>query len=446
MGVLFKSLCIIAILGTVIFYLWKFKKKKYVFSPFNIGIFSVIFATLIMPFVFSNDNQSWNALGISDAKNMIHYLEKSVLINVIGYLIFLLSVFYIELKDSNFKPQINISETIQVNLRVKLLIAFWRISVISWVGIVVVYNHGIPLLNGGRTFYINTPVSPIYLFLNELILIYSLIFGAMFIYKNKCRLKFLVSVFLLIGTGNRGNVLLSCVYPVFVLWLYYSNRKNNCRNVQKITWKIIILCVFICLAGLMMSGVRNGSQTSLTSILDEMIYGNTFSDVRDGAFILKGWEESGLGYLFGKTYGAGLLSFIPSSISAFRLKWAWGRFSTTMLFGWVDHTGLRGGNSMEAYLNFGWFGVIVASMIQGFLTGYIENIFYKRCIKMNEGLSVGEILYILLLQRIQAFFVCTAGNYTLYVFMLFVCSFIVISSMLRNGKIVICKNINGDRN
>lgn len=85
-----------------------------------------------------------------------------------------------------------------------------------------------------------------------------------------------------------------------------------------------------------------------------MIYGNTFSDFRDGALIVRQFHfVLNDSFLYGLTYFAGFLSFIPSSLSPFRLDWSWGRFSTNMLNGWTgEHFGLRGGQFMESYINF----------------------------------------------------------------------------------------------
>ena len=155
-----------------------------------------------------------------------------------------------------------------------------------------------------------------------------------------------------------------------------------------------------------------------------------------GAFILKGWKKSGLGYLGGKTYLAALLSFVPGSILKFKRVWYWGYFSTNKLFGWKNHPGLRGGNVLEAYLNFGWIGVVIAAIIQGYTAAYIENLFSKKCIKTSDGFHIGEILMIMFLQKIQSFFICTAGNYTLFVFIGFVGLCALLSAWVKKSKVI----------
>ena len=86
MSCIARICCIIGIIVTILFYLWKFKIKNYIFSPFNISVLVLLFVTLIMPFFFTAD-MAWIALGITNAKSMAKYLSNSVIINVCGLLI-----------------------------------------------------------------------------------------------------------------------------------------------------------------------------------------------------------------------------------------------------------------------------------------------------------------------------------------------------------------------
>lgn len=72
-----------------------------------------------------------------------------------------------------------------VNINPRALSFMFWMTAVAWVGIVFTFNHGIPLLNGGRTFYINTAISPVYLLLNELLFILSLIYGVQYITRKK---------------------------------------------------------------------------------------------------------------------------------------------------------------------------------------------------------------------------------------------------------------------
>ena len=407
----------------IAFYLKKYKDRKYIFSPFNLSVFIGLFSLLIAPWFFFND-EAWIALGNIKAVELKEQLNICLQINLFGQIIYFLTAYFVEFKNvkniSNelFKELNRFKFAISRNLFIGC-IAFWYL-------IVFIFNKGIPLFNGGRTFYLNTPISPIYLFLNSIILIYSIIYGFQFATKRKDILFFMISVVTLLFTGNRGDVLTSVLFPVFVYMLYRTNYSS-----KQITKNIIILCLMLFVIGCSLSLVRNSNGINIQNILTELFYGNTFSDIRDGAYILKGWTDKKIGFLYGKTYLAGALSFIPSRFFSFRKTWAWGRFSTEMLFGWIGHTGLRGGNYMEAYLNFGLIGIILVSIIQGLITGGIENIFYEKCIKTRKGLNVMDILFILIISKISGFFICSAGTFNFYVLIFF----IIINLLITSGKI-----------
>ena len=153
MDIIATVYCAIGVLVTLIFYLWKFKRKKFIFLSFNISVFIMIFSTLVMPFYFTFD-QAWLALGISSADSMSEYLSHSILINVTGYLIFIMTAFLVELQNKNVHFRVNLSETFDKNICPSVLVFLFWITTLAWIVIVLVFNHGIPLLNGGRTFYI----------------------------------------------------------------------------------------------------------------------------------------------------------------------------------------------------------------------------------------------------------------------------------------------------
>ena len=60
----------------------------------------------------------------------------------------------------------------------------------------------------------------------------------------------------------------------------------------------------------------NVNQDPVLMFLGEVLYGNTFSDLRDFAWVLTGFNDS---FLYGKTYLSALLGFIPSSLFEYRV-------------------------------------------------------------------------------------------------------------------------------
>ena len=138
----------------------------------------------------------------------------------------------------------------------------------------------------------------------------------------------------------------------------------------------------------------------------------------------------GTSYWGGKTYLAGLLSFIPLGISKFRYEWSFGRVTAYGLFGLVDHRGLRGGAVMEAYLNFSWYGVVIFGLLQGVVYGILEKVFY--CIFYNrKKLKYGgkEVLIAYMISSLHNFFVITSGAYNVYVDLLFLILVVFLSGL-----------------
>lgn len=419
----------------IAYFLFKFIRRKYIFSCFNVSLFIYYFSIFISP-VFYSAPESWAALGVSNHQEYYEYLDRTIILNSIGFIVSIFAMAIIEFSKNKKGIKKVIKGANKINDA--LLETFFWIFVITWYFIVLVFNGGLPLFNSGRTFFLGSLISPIYQALNQIILIYTLYYGIYFIYKEKFKtsnfIKTVLCIATLLFTGNRGTVLLSAFVPIALLFVIESSKRkyNKVITTRSIifSWRIhalikIIIILFIALAvGLLLSALRSGGSINIASMIAELIYGNTFSDMRDGAFILSGFDNALQGeFLYGKTYLAGILSFIPSSISPFMVEWRWGRFSTSMLFGWSDHFGLRGGNGMEAYLNFGIVGVVIFSIGQGILSGFFEKIFYHLFfIKERRSVAIkmeNIMIVIMCISSLSNFLGNTAALYNIYVCAIF---------------------------
>lgn len=115
---------------------------------------------------------------------------------------------------------------------------------------------------------------------------------------------------------------------------------------------------------LLRQGVANPTPLLMKMFFD-FFYGNTFSDLRDFAWLLAFWDGE---LFYGKTYCAGLLSFIPRTLSPLRQEWGFSMITNEWIgFDLEEMPGLRPGIFGEAYFNFSYAGVILF----GFLLGYI---------------------------------------------------------------------------
>ena len=340
-----------------------------------------------------------------------------------------------ELKDNSYF----ISNVYKLGNKINdfwLDIFFWP-TILGWYFIVFKYNHGIPLLNDGRTFYINSGISPVYIALNAIVGMYGIYYGINIIYRKTDFIKWCIALLTSLFTGNRSTAIISILAPLIIIYLYRRKKLNyiskfNFKKLRKKTTRRIIISMFVLvLLGLYLQSIRNQQQGNFNNPVMELFYGNTFSDLRDGAFLLKGFREKfGNSFLFGKTIEAGLLSFIPSSMLSFKEQWLWGRFSTTGLFGWIGHGGLRGGWSLEAYMNFGMCGVIIFSYFQGLILGKLENSFYYIFITNNIKDNGKEYILLYLYSQFLNLFVCTAGLNSIYIEFFFMLVIMSLSSMV----------------
>lgn len=202
-------------------------------------------------------------------------------------------------------------------------------------------------------------------------------------------------------------VVFSTIVNAFVLFSIYQGRKISMLKVGGFG-VLAIIGIF----GLSFLRAGNISNFNIYSMFYDLMYGNTFSDIRDFAWVIGSWDHN---LLYGKTYMAGLLSFIPSAISDFRQEWAMGRFTlhtTGMYSESTFHGGLRCTIFGEPYFNFGIVGVMIIAFIYGYYTERINRnvIFYSKrglFLKASAASTLGRILGCMMI---------SAGAFNIYLF------------------------------
>ena len=169
----------------------------------------------------------------------------------------------------------------------------------------------------------------------------------------------------LVFFGQRGN--LALVYMNVAL-CYLVQRRSRISLFRIISWTAALVGIVFYLGN-----VRAG-QYSLTeffaSIAFLAFYGNNFCDLRDFAWMYSDWNHK---FWLGKTYLAGLATFVPRGASAFRGMWSFG-IATDWTVG-LDtqlHPGLKPGQFGEAFFNFGWPGVIAVGLIFGIILRRVD--------------------------------------------------------------------------
>ena len=357
----------------------KYKRRRYIFSIFNINtliIPLVVTFLLIGPFQYSDE--AWYALGISDSFWFIEFLDKAYIINMSGFIVFLCCNLLFEFKSVNNKFEFNIIK-ISNSISSSVILVLDILIILLWYILVISKSGTLPIF-GDRLFATKSGVQTIYNILNTLISMFGIYYFIKFIQNNKKIYFFLgiINIITLFFTANRGPVIFMAL-TVVIFYLYYK-----IDDLKKVNIIIIISMIILLFIGIGMEFIRKGIENiNLIETLDSILYGNTFSDLRDGAFILYGYDAKYDDFLYGKTYIADILSFLPKSKIEFRQIWSYGLFTTTTLFGWTNHYGLRGGLFLEAYFNFGYIGVFISAIVLSYITSNLEIWMYSGVIKKS---------------------------------------------------------------
>ncbi len=103
--------------------------------------------------------------------------------------------------------------------------------------------------------------------------------------------------------------------------------------------------------------------------LSEAFLGDNLIDLRDAAWVFSHWDGDPL---LGRTYLGGLVAMVPSGVFPLKKEWHLG-LTGVRIVGWdpEKHFGLRITFFGEAFLNFGWLGVIGLGVIMGCLFGVL---------------------------------------------------------------------------
>ena len=158
--------------------------------------------------------------------------------------------------------------------------------------------------------------------------------------------------------GQRGNLI--SIY-INVALCYLVKLRSRVSLFRIFGWGAVFVTLILYLGS-----VRTGIYSLglfFTSIVFLLFYGNNFTDLRDFAWVYADWNHQ---LWLGKTYLAGLATFVPRGASDFRAIWSFG-IATGLTVG-LDtetHPGLKPGQFGEAFFNFGWLGVVIVGLIYG---------------------------------------------------------------------------------
>lgn len=369
------GLCIFLVLAYGIL---KLKKRKFFISVFSIQTYFFIF-TIIVTGPFQYNDEAWNVLGRTSAALFFKYLDKNMNINIIGLIIYLIMLSIIEFKQvssNKIDRKVGYITNSFTNGSVKI---FTSIILIIW-SLLIIIVGSIPVFGDRLIFNQYTTLKPIYMAITSSLNIITPYFAIKYIdERKKVDLVFLVlGITALYCSANRTPLI--TIILIFSIYIIYS----KCKSFIKAN--ILILSIgLIGIFGVVLLGFLRGEVTiNIMNVIEEFAYGNTFCDIRDGAFILYGFEGKYNSFLMGKNYLADIFSFIPSSIMEFRQEWSYGYFTSNTLFGFTNHYGLRGGWFIEPYINFGYIGIIIMAILNGYFDGILERYFYNKAIYLRS--------------------------------------------------------------
>lgn len=226
------------------------------------------------------------------------------------------------------------------------------------------------------------------------------------LYLDSYKIKYLIGFLVLLGFsfifGTRGAAFSALATTLFIFIV------SKGRNIG---WTKLSLIGGGLILGIVGFGLLRGGATELSGsdVFASFLYGNTFSDLRDFAWFLSAWNGE---LIMGKTYLAGILSFIPSGMWEFRSIWSIGKVTTTTtgLTG-MFHGGLRITFFGESYINFGIIGTAIFSFTFGYLLEDV-NIKVMRLIQKKEIINAYSMM---LMTSILTSFMITASFFSIYI-------------------------------
>jgi oligosaccharide repeat unit polymerase len=274
---------------------------------------------------------------------------------------------------------------------------------------ILAYARSIGEVDVRAIFQANPAIRALYNFVLILSSLVSLLLiGRVFQY-NKLFDKILLFLFFLMTVfiGARSYTAQPIIYLFAFYVLFVLKGRIN-------LWKVFGIGFTVLFLGIGLSSVREGNY-SLTSIaatfVSQVLYGNSYSDLRDFAWVYAYWDKS---LLLGKTYLAGFMSFVPSFLSDFRTEWSVGKFTaTTVGFDPLVHPGLRPGLFGESYFNFGLAGVFAFGTCLGYAYRYIDFNIKKAAVDDNKLAGIVSIVSTMFIFNLAI----TAGFFSLYVFL-----------------------------
>ena len=355
---------------------FSYKKTGWKLDYWNFSMFLIYFVPFLLMYPFAGS--LLNGLAVGGSITIIQdEVNKAYLISIVGYgSMFLGRIVFDKFYFRNFinyllilpiKATVSRLYSSIVTHKLTSRLSFFAFIIVFVFILFMAYKGGM-ILSPRDYFQSDDSIRPMYNFMLVLSgIIVQILIARVFIY-NKLSDKIILGIYLLLSLflGARSAI----IGPIIEIYTFniFLNRKGKINLV-----KLFISGFFMLFLVLYLDAVRSGDSSIINTLAGLVLmtfYGNSFSDLRDFAWVLGTWDGV---YLYGKTYLAAFMSFIPSGLSAFRTQWSIGKVTAIMAgFDPLVHPGLRPGLFGESFLNFGIFGVIFLGLFLGYIYRYID--------------------------------------------------------------------------
>ena len=406
----FLVIDLLVICHFIYFWFKTYRKTGWVIDYWHTTIlmYFVIFTFIQYPFISSMANVL--ALGgfwirVKDAA------ESVLFINIIGYMcIYFGRYFYDNIYGG--KSILNLLDRVVYNnIKNRLIMHFYGIVCLVLAGGFILLQIKLGILGNPRAFFLEANTYRALFNGFTAILSVLTIYYIIRILDYNCRADKIIGfvlIFFTVFVGARG-VFVGAITSMLFFCIY---KKQGRIDLLKVSLSVFV--IFIIFLGLtwFRGEIELEGASIYTVVIGMLFYGNNFSDLRDGALFFASNNDT---ILYGKTYIAGLMSFIPRFLSEFRECWAIGVVTaSTVGYDPMMHPGLRISKFGEPYLNFSYMGVVLSGIIYGyFLRKY--DLLLKRCMSDNVPIAKFYSISYFTMTIIEGLF-SSAGFYGVYVF------------------------------
>lgn len=397
------------------FFMWylSYKKSGWMIDLWHYTIFMSIFLSVFIQYPFISSPLNVFALG-SRWTNVASFAESVLVLNILGYICMYAGRYLYDLFAGEIAFKLNpLEKIIANNAQSSFVIRVMALLTLAFIGVFIILQIQMGILFNPRAFFLeNNTLRPLFNGLSGLLHILTTYF-ILRVFDYKKKIDITVCVLLIISNSFMGarsaiiGALLTCL-----IWYIYKRR----GRINLIKFTGIVSGIFIVLlVATTLRGDMSNDGIPLSSIISFFLfYGNSFSDLRDGAFFFSCYDGD---FLYGKTYLAALMSFVPRFLSDFREMWSLGVVTATAAgFNPIEHPGLRISTFGEMFLNFGYFGVMLLGIMYGwFLRKYDCLLKYA----MDRGmLLTSTYSKIFIFTAIISLFTSSAGFFGFYVFLI----------------------------